>query len=83
MAQIKSGGIGAFYTAVKFRCHPLGKYDFKLGRTDIGPLGELLNRSYRVELYVSLIYFDVTFVNLPCCAENSPLVCPENVFPEK
>lgn len=62
MGQIKSPGIGAFYAAVKFRCHPLGKYDFKLGRADIGPLGELLDRSYQRELYVSPIHFQVTFV---------------------
>ena len=28
----------------------LGKYDFKLGRADIGPLGELCNWWYRGEL---------------------------------
>jgi hypothetical protein len=32
-----------------------GKYDFKLGRAaDIGPLGELLNRSYPRELWPAL-----------------------------
>lgn len=32
-----------------------GKYDFKLGRAaDIGPLGELLNRSYPRELWPGL-----------------------------
>lgn len=77
MDEIKSPGIGAFYSLawpVKCRCHPIppglilfhGKYDFKLGRAaDIGPLGELLNRSYPCELLPSLLSVRSCFDFIP------------------
>lgn len=57
---------------MKFRCHPLGKYDFKLGRLDIGPFRWAFEARYyrRLDLYVFVIYFDVAFVNSALGAEK-------------